>query len=258
MTENFINFWQIPSQVIQKKRFHSGLLSRDLHQADYSSTNESNQFFNSRVSPLRRYRSGSISPYRNESPKSPFREGAGFLGVPKEVENFNANKIASSRKMFKALQDVSKNQIAEQRGSDQTADPVEKTVYIDYVKKKDLPRFEPPCMKAEQVVDISGERSKVFAPDKSSMKEGKKLSHKFGPTDKVPRSAKEDIKPRRTLYQDSRTLECPEVLSDTISGLEEHKQVIDLSCKSPLAPPLPISPSESWLWRTLPSITLGK
>ncbi|KAL8460672.1 hypothetical protein ACS0TY_031479 [Phlomoides rotata] len=258
---------KIPSQVIQKKRFHSGLLSRE-------STDDSNEFFNSRVSPLRRYRSGSISPYRNESPKSPFREGAGFLGVPKEVENFNANKIASSRRMFKALQDVSRNQISEQRGSDPTGDPEEKTVYIDYVKKKDFPRLMPSCTKAEQVVDTFGERSKVFKdnhivkfdPDKSSMKEGKKQSHKFGSTDKVPRSAHvsklrhvadttEDIKQNSTLHQESRALE---VLSDAKSGpKEEQKQELDLPSKSPLAPPLPKSPSESWLWRTMPSITLG-
>lgn len=200
--------------MIQKKRFHSGLLSRD----DDRSANDLNQYKSS-VSPLRRYRSGSISPYRNESPKSPFREGAGFLGVPKEVENFNAHKIASSRRMFKALQDVSRNQISDQRGSDPTLDhPVEKTVYIDYVKNKDM-------------LDTCGH--------KSSMKQAKKQSHKLGST--------QDIKPR--------TLE---VLSDAKSGVkEETKQEPDLPCKSPLAPPLPKSPSESWLWRTIPSITLG-
>jgi len=32
-------------------------------------------------------RSGQISPYRNESPRSPFHDGARFLGVPKEVQN---------------------------------------------------------------------------------------------------------------------------------------------------------------------------
>ncbi|KVH97059.1 Protein of unknown function DUF688, partial [Cynara cardunculus var. scolymus] len=32
-------------------------------------------------------RSGRISPYRNESPRSPFHDGARFLGVPKDVQN---------------------------------------------------------------------------------------------------------------------------------------------------------------------------
>ncbi|XP_076928604.1 uncharacterized protein LOC143592606 [Bidens hawaiensis] len=32
-------------------------------------------------------RSGRISPYRNESPRSPFHDGACFLGVPKDVQN---------------------------------------------------------------------------------------------------------------------------------------------------------------------------
>lgn len=278
--------------MIHKKKFHSGLLSRDLPGIDNKLTNDSNQFLNSSdsyksgVSPLRRFRSGNISPYRNESPKSPFREGVGFLGVPnKEVDNFNANKIASSRKLFKALQDVSRNQINE-RGSGPTADPVEKTVYIDYVKKKELPNSKSPCTKSEEVVHFSGERSKVFTdnkrvgdnyavkfdPDNSSLEEGKKLSPKFGSTDKVLPSTyasklgyvadgMEDIKLNQSLDQE---LECPEVPCDAKFVMKEEEKLesdnrreIDPPSKSPLPPPLPKSPSESWLWRTLPSIPLG-
>ncbi|KAG8385435.1 hypothetical protein BUALT_Bualt03G0045000 [Buddleja alternifolia] len=191
--------------VPHKIKFHSGLLSRDLPQIATKLTNDSNQFLNSGdsfksgLSPLRHHshRSGSISPYRNESPKSPFREGVGFLGVPKEVENYNANKIASSRKMFKALQDVSKNQINERVPSGPPNDSVETTLFIDSVTKTNFP--------------IS----------KSS---AKAVSRQINNLDK----------------ESSRQLDCSELVP------------YDPPMKSPLPPPLPKSPSESWLWRTMP------
>ncbi|PIN18835.1 hypothetical protein CDL12_08502 [Handroanthus impetiginosus] len=225
-------------QVPHKKKFHSGLLSRELPGHEHKLTNDSNQFLNSRdsfkagLSPLRRYRSGNISPYRNESPKSPFREGVGFLGVPKEVQNHNANKIASSRKLFKALQNVSRNQINE-RGSAPANDAVEKTLYIDSVNKTDLPISK---------FDYNGERSKILSGSRQ----------------------KED---NCVAISDQNTLS-PNLLEDPKSGStdvkvpksplkEELNQESDPPLKSPLTPPLPKSPSESWLWRTLPSIPLG-
>ncbi|KAH6829165.1 hypothetical protein C2S53_014859 [Perilla frutescens var. hirtella] len=236
-------------QVVHKKKSYSGLLSRDLPGIDNKFTTDSIDSHRSAgVSPLRRYRSGNISPYRNESPKSPFREGVGFLGVPKEVENFNA-KIASSRKLFKALQDVSRNQINERASAPSpTADPVEKTVYVDYVKKKDLSstKTKPSHTKSEQVVDTLEEGRKLISP-------------KFGPTDKILPSTyfanAMVVKPNQTLYQES-TKEVPceakfvKVESDNVGDFNPP-------VKSPLPPPLPKSPSESWLWRTLPSISLG-
>ncbi|KAL1560336.1 hypothetical protein AAHA92_10555 [Salvia divinorum] len=230
-------------QVVQKKKFHSGLLSRDLPGIDKFS----NQFANSSdshrsagVSPMGRQRSGNISPYRNESPKSPFREGSGFLGVPKEAETFNA-KIASSRKMFKALQDVSRNQIS-------AADPVEKTVYVDYVKKK-----EPPTTKA-QVLD---------APKANTMREGKSRTPKSIPSAYSPKlgCAADDLKPMQSHNQESRN-EAPCEAKFVVKDEEKLEpdngtKEIDPPMKSSLPPPLPKLPSESWLWRTLPSITLG-
>lgn len=238
-----------------QKKFHSGLLNRDLPRIENKVSS------NSEVSPLRRHRSGSISPYRNESPKSPFREGVGFLGVPKEVENLNANKIASSRKLFKALQDVSKNQINERGSSDPTVDVVEKTVYIDSVNRKHLPGTKSPCTMVDGVVCLSGERSKflkdniavTYDEDTSKLnilEEGKRLTGpKFRSTDKVGDEV-EDVKLDQSV--------------DVKIGMREGEKVEPISreesgplLKSPLPPPLPKSPSESWLWRTLPSINLG-
>ncbi|KAL3851393.1 hypothetical protein ACJIZ3_013275 [Penstemon smallii] len=193
--------------VPHKIKFNSGLLTRDIQKMENKLTNDP---YKSGVSSLRCTRSGNISPYRNESPKSPFREGAGFLGVPKEVEQYNDSKIASSRKLFKALQDVSKNQINE-RGSGPPGDAVEKILYVDSQNNTDVPISKTSPTKA------------LFKADKV-----------------LPSVGIEDIKPSDQESSDVKR--------------DERNQEIR---KSPLAPPLPRSPSESWLWKTLPSISLG-
>ncbi|KAL0305623.1 UNVERIFIED_CONTAM: hypothetical protein Sradi_5979600 [Sesamum radiatum] len=216
---------------------HSGPLDKDLPALENKLTDDTNLFVNIRdshssgVSPLRRHRSGSISPYRNESPKSPFREGVGFLGVPKQVANYNADKIASSRKLFKALQDVSRNQINE-RGSGPTGDVVEKTLYVDYVKKTDLPISKSSCTKVDDgLVNSTGERFKVLAgstqmEDNYGLKSGqdasflntseeeKSPSPKSGLTEKVVSSAEK--------VQEPRNLECNEVAFDVKFGTKEE------------------------------------
>ncbi|CAI9782069.1 unnamed protein product [Fraxinus pennsylvanica] len=136
-----------------KKKFHSGVLSRDLLEIENKLRSDSNQFsyssdsFKPGVSPSRQCRSRPISPYRNEAPKSPFHEGAGFLGVPKEIENPSVNKVASSRKMCKANQDVFKNHIHKQ-GSGSPGVAVEKTLYVDGPINTN-------CSEAEKIVDFS-------------------------------------------------------------------------------------------------------
>ncbi|GFP89603.1 hypothetical protein PHJA_001104000 [Phtheirospermum japonicum] len=221
------------SGPLDKKKYHSGLLS---------SNDESDQLLNTRdsprsgLSPLRRYRSGNISPYRNESPKSAFREGAGFLGVPnKEVDNFNASKIASSRKMFKALQDVSRNnnnnQINERGVSvGPTPDPVEKTVYVDSINKKTV--LKPDLDEKKMVVKryLSGNR------------ETRGLEYNDAASD-VKLGVKEEKEEKLELLDNKKN--------------NNGGEFDNLPLKSPLPPPLPKSPSESWLWRTLPSIPLG-
>lgn len=139
--------------AIYKKKSHSGVLSRDLLEIGNKVWSDSNQFsyssnsFKPRVSSLRQCRSGPISPYRNGAPKSPFHEGARFLGVPKEIENHNVNEIASSRKMCKPMRDVSRNQIHKQ-GSGSPGVAAEKTLYVDGPTNTD-------CSKDEKIVDFS-------------------------------------------------------------------------------------------------------
>ncbi|KAI3466741.1 hypothetical protein Pfo_023404 [Paulownia fortunei] len=286
--------------VPHKRKSHSGMLSWDLPEIKNKLTGDFNQFMNSHVtyesgvSSLRRYRSRSISPYRNESPKSPFLDGVGFLGVPKELENYNDNRIAFSRKLFKALQDVSRNQLNE-RGSGPMGDAVKKTMFTDFLNKTDIPISKSCRRKAEGLVDLSVERLNLLSDrrkmeDKHAVKscdqdtsrlnileEGKKLSPKSGSTDKVQPSTcisklgyvaneMDDIKLNQSFIQESGHLECIEVVpSDIKFGMEDgnnlesddQRECDPASFKSPLTPPLPKSPSESWLWRTMPFISLG-
>ncbi|KAL3617031.1 hypothetical protein CASFOL_039425 [Castilleja foliolosa] len=241
------NGYQVPSSP--KKKYYSGLLSSndksDQHQNPrdsprsglsplrrfLSSNDKSDHLPNPRdsprteLSPLRRYRSGNVSPYRNESPKSAFQEGGGFLGLPnKVVDNVNASKIASSRKMFKALQDVSRNnnnnnQINERGVSVRhMSGPVEKTVHVDSISKNTALKSDLEEKKIANKRYISGNR-------------------------------------------EMRAPECDDMASDVRLGAKDEKEekleFDNLPLKSSLPPPLPKSPSESWLWRTLPSIPLG-
>ncbi|XP_075496607.1 uncharacterized protein LOC142533650 isoform X1 [Primulina tabacum] len=248
------------------KRSHSGLLPRELLKSEKKLSSGSNHFLNSfdlyksGLSPLRPNRSGSISPYRNESPKSPFREGVGFIGIPNNIDNSNAKKIASSRKLFKALQDVSKKQLNE-RGPDPSGNTTEKTLYMDFVNKTELPVSNLSRAKAEVPVDISGERWKFLAGRKQMVK-----SNAFKSS--VPETLYPPMSMPGNLAvsdKDVRPLECTEVLSEAnFCTKDEHNQESDIqrefdsAClKSPLPPPLPKSPAESWLWRTLPSVSLG-
>ncbi|EPS64532.1 hypothetical protein M569_10251, partial [Genlisea aurea] len=99
------------------------------------------------------------------------------------IENSNANQIASSRKLFNALNNVSRNY-----GS---VEAVEKTVYIDK----------------------SSYRKNEFA------------------------AVQPDTKKRDN------------------QNLKSHsRKQVESTTPLALAPPLPDSPSESWLWKTLPSI----
>ncbi|GER31795.1 hypothetical protein STAS_07826 [Striga asiatica] len=159
LAENYMNGLQLHPPP---KKYHSGFLSPDNNNNNNnskSSSHDSYPLLSSRESPLRRYPSRSI---------------------PKEMDT----KIASSRKMFNALLDVSsqKNQAT-----------VEKTLYVDSVSKTASSKY------ADEVKDVK-----------------KYLSGGVG-----------------------------------LLGVKEEIDGFGGSC-GPVPPPLLKSPSESWLWRTLP------
>ncbi|KAF5760836.1 hypothetical protein HanXRQr2_Chr16g0758061 [Helianthus annuus] len=93
-------------------------------------------------------RSGrSISPYRNESPRSPFHDGARFLGVPKDVQNRIAQpKTCPSLNV--------KSHFSPRLIHDSPPVVPEKTLYIDWNEKSTSPT--PQEAKIETDGDVDG------------------------------------------------------------------------------------------------------
>ncbi|KAI7737396.1 hypothetical protein M8C21_006719 [Ambrosia artemisiifolia] len=93
-------------------------------------------------------RSGrSISPYRNESPRSPFHDGARFLGVPKDVQNRIAQpKTCPSLNV--------KSHFSPRLIHDSPPLVPEKTLYIDWNEKLTSPT--PNEAKIEPSGDVDG------------------------------------------------------------------------------------------------------
>ncbi|KAK1412289.1 hypothetical protein QVD17_33418 [Tagetes erecta] len=84
-------------------------------------------------------RSGRISPYRNESPRSPFHDGARFLGVPKDVQNQVVKpKTCPSLNV--------KSNFSPRLIHDSPPVAPEKTLYIDWIGKASNPARNMPKM----------------------------------------------------------------------------------------------------------------
>lgn len=157
-----------------RKRFDSISRSQELytvkskHSGDSPRLSHSGELRPTRgSSPYRSYSRGGLSPYRNEIPNLPFRNGTNFIGVAKNGEKL---KVVKSPIIPK----------------------IEKTVYIDHVQNRN----------GEEV----------------------------GLDEKI------------------------ETKNEIILNADDK----DSADVATLRPPLPKSPSESWLWRTLPSINLGR
>ncbi|EPS57778.1 hypothetical protein M569_17039 [Genlisea aurea] len=237
----------------QKKKFYSGLLSRDLLKNESKLTaedrdrrhlaNSQDSFFRAGLSPLRRYRSGNPSPHRNDLPKSSF---SGPLNESASAENSNSNsnasnKIASSRKLFNALNNVSRNHTYVGGGGG--GDAVEKTVYIDkcsYNKNDDANPEK--CPKFGQVVQ--DDFSFVFDAKMKGRHHHHHPHHHHGHHVDTFGSVR---KP------DGRAANSKQVPPDEKKPKEAAVKKKP-AATTPLGPPLPNSPSESWLWKTLPAI----
>ncbi|CAH9141557.1 unnamed protein product [Cuscuta epithymum] len=186
---------QVCDAMYNKRQFHSGALSGELYKCSGDDRRMSYSRDSHGLSPNRHSRSGTISPYRNVTPRSPFNEGTKFLGVPKEEA-----KRASSY-----LQDASRKSIVMT-----TSD--KKTVYVDSVQKVEVPSSIVAAVSLQSKSKLIGNVTK-----------GKKDDH---------------------LMRDDDDAKC-EVTTTTTTP------------DSPLPPPLPKMPSESWLWRrTSPAIPL--
>ncbi|KAL3522490.1 hypothetical protein ACH5RR_015324 [Cinchona calisaya] len=265
-----------------KRRFHSGVLSRELLQVEKKQS-ESKQFAYTSykaggLSPCRPLRSGGISPYRNASPQSPFSKGARFLGLPKETDDVTAEKYSSLYRKCSNLLDAAPPRIQKQEAVSPN-EVAEKTLYIDSITRVDLskylasskpgshvnsPRKNLQCLvESNRLADSSPAYSgNQKVKPQYVKKDGTKLDTKssllvpgvlpvstctselIGLADK-----KDGLQLNKSFSEEARSF-------DVKNESEDHLDTNAVTLQSPLAPPLPKSPSESWLWRTLPSINL--
>lgn len=231
------------------------------------------------LSPHRLSRGGGVSPFRNEKPQSPFYDGARFLCIPKIVKDNEANKFGPIDKESDK-RDVSVHQIHKQ-GLGPFIALAEKTLHIDPLYNAEAPNLDLVSSKVEVIDRVSkktlGESRQVegFSTPKSFTRENIVKSKAVGSLSaenpaypdisnlKVPAHSNRRVKPEQNIDQEPRSTQCLALYpKDNLDKNEDTEKVNNQgkssigTLKSPKPPPLPKSPSESWLWSTVPSVSL--
>lgn len=228
--------------------------------------------------PCTRSRSACISPYRNEKPRSPFHDGARFLGVPKMVKNTEAGNLTLISKESDKFLDFSAY-LMYKRESDLLSSLAEKTLYTDLENNAEVPIFD---SEAEMLNKFStknlGEsrgteetctpksldtvemvKSTAIGSTTAGLAPSRCLLNLKSKADNI-----KALKHDQDLGHDARFLQCSIVhpAENLLTQTENSEKVNDqenISVGFPLSPqppPLPKSPSEPWLWRNLSSISL--
>lgn len=286
-----VNAFQHSKDAVYKQKPDSGVQSPRLLEVENKLASGSNRFTNasdrqtiSRTSPFRR--SGGISPYRNETPQSSFR-GRGFLGIPKEAENFKANRLNLYCKSSSKSQELFSH-YGTKRGSRPVSPIIEKTVYVDTVNMAEMSCSNSGSSDIKDYVDSAGKGFRTLSKSRemdestaqqSSFQDSKcpnvpeeegELEHKLLGSGDADLLFPSDISPligqaemMEDSCQESKALVCISTTADgnlnidcdQISKDDDPGNVKTSFEQSPLPPVLPKTPSESWLWRTLPSIS---
>ncbi|KAJ8761454.1 hypothetical protein K2173_001587 [Erythroxylum novogranatense] len=208
-----------------------------------------------RTSPFRR--SAATSPYRSQTHQSPCR-GKGFPGTTREAESFKANKMNSYCKSSSKSHELFSHR-GTTGGSRPLSPTVEKTVHMDTetkVSSKSGPLgfngYSDSVLKYYKTMSKSREMRKA-APTDSCFEDAKFM--KVPKQDaKLENKSLGDIKDE--LCKDAKALVC--ITSIGAEKDQIHREDDPGNVKnslSSLVPTLPKTPSESWLWRTLPSIS---
>ncbi|XP_042475970.1 uncharacterized protein LOC122057777 [Macadamia integrifolia] len=239
-------------------------------------------------SPYRLSSSVGISPYRNEASQSPFHEGSGFLGIPKEVKNYKASGFDPSKTGNNSFQETLSHHSSKQ-GSGPLSPMVEKTLYVDSVQMVETPKSNSSSSDMRGSIDITDKDSEVLAESKGAdetltvesylrnvkdlkiSKERGIFQPKIQEVDTDFPSSSDKSTPRWNvdrvesfrqdggLGQESRSVILSEIPADGKLDFDDPQALVPvdqgnsyaISLQSPLPPPLPKSPSESWLGRTL-------
>lgn len=192
-------------------------------------------------SPYRNSRRGNGSPYRNESPQSLYQKGVGFLAVPRQVDSFDDNRSIIPRKGSKRFEESGRKT----RSSGTRTPIVEKTLYVDSVNitKVSHSILNLPKNK-RQVIDASVQGA---VKSENSFEHGGRMEimKARGMSGPLVCSGVDSSEPCR-ISDKGNTNTCRELVlvSDDTTTMQ-----------SALNPPLPKSPSESWLSRQLPSVS---
>ncbi|XP_045804318.1 uncharacterized protein LOC123897647 [Trifolium pratense] len=286
---NIRSFSPIPAvkkawEAIHRNKSSNGAASPDMQEGKKKLSSESKRFAYSgellpgRLSPFRRSRAAAtgISPSRSK-PQSPFR-GAKLPGDSKETgNNYSGNlKFHSSTGLGK-IQGVPHQ--GAKRGSFSGSLAMEKTLYIDNSSTVKLSSSNLSSVDNKRRIDtMITDFDKIRGKERnSSIETSQDIKHvqALDFEEKVTL----DFDVLRSLGGNSSTLsgmlhhiakeyddEVSKTDQDIKRGLaslqpvqgkisedsDTNKKQIVLANSSPLPPPLPKSPSESWLWRALP------
>ncbi|KAF5472960.1 hypothetical protein F2P56_009613 [Juglans regia] len=230
-----------------------------------------------RSSPYTRSQGAGVSPYRNEAPQSPFRS-VSFLGLPKEIENFKANRFS--------LCNEGSNKNKQRSGPMSSA--VEKTLYVDTVNNAKLSFSNSSSSVTQEWIDSAyedlekslerrgsedtnntesifqdikclnisnkGAALDTFVSVDADISSLSAISHPKGQEVTIEDSGHNEGIDRRSSLECSKltTVGNLNISSDQILKADGPGNA-DASSVS-IHPPLPKSPSDSWLWRTLPSL----
>ncbi|XP_039036168.1 uncharacterized protein LOC120172901 [Hibiscus syriacus] len=197
-------------------------------------------------SPLKRLpSSGRICPYRRERPQSPFH-GGGFLGLPKEAEKYKVNMMVKYTRSNNNSQELIPYRSTGQ-GSGSPSPAVVKTLYVDTKVLEEPVAVKPSLEDIKGLDGLDGkgvseyEITGLVNSSRSSFS-GKPDPGQNGGLDHVFKSL-ERLKVRADGNL-SHTDDDDSKAADEASAGSDY---------SPLPPRLPKTPSESWLWRALPS-----
>ncbi|KAJ6402196.1 hypothetical protein OIU84_014311 [Salix udensis] len=194
----------------------------------------------------------------------------GSLGIPKEVGDFRASRLNLYKGISKS-QELS-SYYGAKRGSRPVSPVVEKTLHVDTVHKAGIlfpysrssnirehvdsgKRDVKTALKSREMKEAAGEESSFqdrelldFLEAESEVK-NIKVS---GSADAVSAS----LSDKPDLMEDhSKALVCVSATTEENVNIDDAGNVKNSLVQSPLPPSLPKTPSESWLWRTLPSIS---
>ena len=228
-----------------------------------------------------------MSHYRSDSLLSHFNEDKGFHGIQEESMSSGVNSFGSHQLGHKIFRELLASSPEQESGLESPA--VEKTLYIDSVHVVE-PRNSNSSgsdmkglRESRNDFEILG-KSRTPSMESSSLQDIKHLSIAYEEAKPQPKildsddlnllfsSVKSDQEvqvdqrkglSRSDLTVDSITLDSPEVMDSRNlddgnhqpAEADSQEKFHDSHSEFPLPPPLPKSPSESWLSRTLPSVS---